>query len=180
MDQEKYTFAGFTFPRAIYQPIVGMKAGKQTHNKALLAKRRELRKVCPSGYIIDPGTNPSEYYSFYLDSDFSLDLRIRYCDEINHSIRHTGWYCDEFGDTNIRGIVARLPHGRGFLAGWSMGQQMISTLDRSTIYDDEMEASRAADDMAERAAENQREFEESENERIRNEEQNESESDDAA
>jgi predicted GNAT superfamily acetyltransferase len=64
-------------------------------------------------------------------------------------IDHTGWFCDEYG-TKIRGIVVALPHGR-FLAGWSMGEGMASTVD-ADLYDTAEDAAYAADSMAESAA----------------------------
>lgn len=68
-------------------------------------------------------------------------------------IRHQGWFCDEYSCETIRGLVFRLPKGRGFLAAWSMGEGMASNLDTSYIWDDEQDAARAADQMAEQAAE---------------------------
>lgn len=98
---------------------------------------------------------------WYLDSDFAPGLRWQWCDTVEGvRISHTGWYTtpDGCGDT-IRGIVLRLPHGRGFLAGSSMGHAMSSGADR-TIYACEREAARAADRMAEREAETEREYQE--------------------
>jgi len=57
----------------------------------------------------------------------------------------------------------RLPHNRGFLAGWSIGEGMISEIEY-TIYDDERDAALAADSIAEEVAEREREFQESQEE----------------
>ena len=57
----------------------------------------------------------------------------------------------------------RLPHNRGFLAGWSMGEGMISEIEY-TVYDDERNAAWAADSLAEDVAEKEREFQESQEE----------------
>lgn len=113
--------------------------------------------------------NRDAYMSFYLGSDFMPGLRWQWCDDIRGDIQHTGWFTDEYQDTKIRGLVFRLPHGRGFLAGWSMGESMASEL-YSHIWDDERDAAAAADDMARDAAEREREYQE---------EQNEQDSDDA-
>ena len=59
----------------------------------------------------------------------------------------------------------RLPNNRGFLAGWSMGEGMISEIEY-IIYDDEHETAWAADSLAEEAAEKEREFQESQEEEI--------------
>jgi hypothetical protein len=86
-------------------------------------------------------------------------LRWKWCDEARRSIRHTGWYCDEYQDQKIRGLVMRLPQGRGFLAGWSMGENMASYVE-SSAYESEQEAALAADSMAESQAESEREYQE--------------------
>jgi hypothetical protein len=73
-------------------------------------------------------------------------------------IDHHGWFTDSiFQEDTIRGVVLRLPHGRGFLAGWSMGKGMASKISRR-IYPDEVNAAHAADSMAEAAAEAEREY----------------------
>lgn len=70
-----------------------------------------------------------------------------------------GWFCDEFQDQTISPVVLRLPRGRGFLAGWTMGANMASSIDFD-VYDDERSAWFAADSMAEQAAEREREYQE--------------------
>ena len=57
----------------------------------------------------------------------------------------------------------RLPHNRGFLIGWSMGEGMISEIEYA-IYDNGREAALAADSLAEETAEKEREFQESQEE----------------
>ena len=86
--------------------------------------------------------------------------RWQWADELSFSpIKHTGWWIDEYQEEKIRGFVIRLNHGRGFLAGWSMGEGMCAELD-SYIYDDEDAAAYAADSMAENAALAEREYQE--------------------
>lgn len=65
-------------------------------------------------------------------------------------------HCDHFQGESLRGFVFRLPRGRGFLAGWTMGGQMCASVSRD-IYDDEDDALRDANWMAEHAAEEMRE-----------------------
>lgn len=143
-----FEFAGFNWPRYV-----------ATLPRGTMAKRLERAK--------NPATGP--YYhapkpeaagtgrGFYLDSDGMPGLRWQWCDEVSGaSIRHTGWFADEC-ETTIRGIVARLPKGRGFLAGWSMGESMASALE-AEIYSDETEAARMADSLAESVAEREREY----------------------
>ena len=97
--------------------------------------------------------------SFYLESDFQPGLRWQWADEVSGvSIRHKGWFCDDFQDQTIRGLVFRLPQGRGFLAGWSMGKEMASTVEYDCTYDTERDAALAADSLAENAAKREREY----------------------
>lgn len=149
-------YAGFNYPRSIYQL-------PKPCNLAGLKKKRELRKVCGPYYSPAPGAiaggrHPGGF--FYLDSDFSIGRGWEWADLVDGAgIDHSGWYTDECGDLDkIRGLVIRLPHGR-YLAGWSMGEGMASTYD-GEIYTDLVEAARAADGMAETAAEKEREYQE--------------------
>lgn len=149
MNQETYTFAGFTFPR----PVGILPRGS-------FAKRAErMRNPITGPYVMDPKprTPGAVSWYFYLDSDFMPGLRWQWCDDVSTSIHHTGWFMDERWSDTIRGIVMRLPHGRGFLAGWSMGEHMASEV-QSDIYQDERDAARVADQLAEQVAEREREF----------------------
>lgn len=128
------------------------------HNLTMpLSRRVELRRTCGPYYGTPSYTGIDKTRFFYLDSDFMPALRWQWADEIVN-LRHTGWYCDEFQDQTIRGFVMRLPHDRGFLAGWSMGESMASEIELD-IYPDEHSAAYAADSLAECAAERQREYE---------------------
>jgi hypothetical protein len=154
------TFAGFTFPYTFAilprGPLAKRLAEyKQTHG----------HKTCGPYYRNEPAMAGRDGLSFYLESDFMPDLRWEWCDEVDgvRGIDHTGWFTNEFCDDKIRGLVFRLPHGRGFLAGWSMGEHMASGLEYS-VYDDAVDAAHAADSIAENMAERQREYEESQKE----------------
>lgn len=96
--------------------------------------------------------------SFYLESEFMPLLRWRWADEVA-DLRHRGWYCDEYGDIVLRGLVMRLPRQRGFIAGYSMGVGMISDVEY-TIFGSEREAARYADGLAEIVADREREYQE--------------------
>lgn len=143
--EPQFTFAGFTWPR-----YVANMATLQT-----LRNKKEQRRYT-GGYYHAPKPNASGK-GFYLDSDNQPFTRWKWCDDVAQSIRHTGWFCDEYGGSEkMRGIVVCLPHGR-FMAGWSMGEGMASSVEED-IYDDETSAAYAADSMAENAAEKEREF----------------------
>jgi hypothetical protein len=123
-----------------------------------LSKRLESRKHSGPYYGKPAYAGIDKYRSFYLGSDFMPELRWEWADEVVR-LNHTGWYCDNYQDETIRGIVLRLPHNRGFLAGWSMGEGMMSEIELD-IYPDQESAAYAADSSAEYAAERQREHEE--------------------
>lgn len=158
------TFASFNYPKTVYQLPTPC-------NLEGVRKKRALRKCCGPYYRDNPTpvtrTHPGG--SFYLDSDFEPGRYVKRADEIIH-LKHTGWYCDEFQDQTIHGIVIYLPHGK-FLAGWSMGAGMASAYE-GTIYTDETEAAREADQLAEETAENEREYQEEQRELEEQEEQN--------
>jgi hypothetical protein len=71
----------------------------------------------------------------------------------------TGYATDDegVGDT-LKPIVARLPRGRGFLAGWTMGEGMCATLD-GRRFDDASEAAYYAHQLAEQDAQAEAEAE---------------------
>ena len=129
-----------------------------------LKKNRGKNRVCGPYYTtrrLITGPHPGK--TFYLESAFAPGLRWQWCDDVATKIRHTGWFTDEYGvGEKIRGIVFRLPRSRGFLAGWSMGEGMITELD-CTIYGDETATAYAADSMAEDAAEQERDYQEQQN-----------------
>lgn len=84
----------------------------------------------------------------------SLPVRdIRFADEVNpRAIDHKGWFADSEGYGVIRGIVARLPHGR-FLSGYHWSDNDEYVLFPGDVFTDEREAARDADREAERYAE---------------------------
>lgn len=170
-DENKIEFAGLTWPRKIarFLPWAQQKYNvppcilHQREAKDVSHKARQKYKLCMAYHSNRPHmSGKTGGVSFYLESDFQPGLRWQWCDEISTTIRHTGWFTDEYGDgEKIRGLVMRLPHGRGFLAGWSMGKGMASEIENH-IYPDEIEAAYAADRLAERVADAQREQEQEE------------------
>lgn len=149
--QTPFTFAGFTFPRAVAMLPKGTPAAR-------LAKRRASGPSPCGPYTHAPKPDTGGAF-FYLESDFAPGLRWKWADETDARIFHCGWFTDsDGGGDKIRGFVVRLPKARGFLAGWSMGESMASELETSPIYDDEMAAAYAADSLAKSVAENEREY----------------------
>jgi hypothetical protein len=141
----EFSFAGFSFPKHVW-----------TLDHMPVAKRLQRRNPVVTGaYWHSPTPNQNAGMGFYLDSDGQPFTRWAWCDDIV-SLRHTGWFCDEYQDQKIRGIVVRLPHGR-FLAGWSMGRNMASSID-ADVYTCERDAAYAADGLAETAADHEKEY----------------------
>lgn len=130
-----------------------------------LAERAKSRKVV-GPYLwrpSEPGSGRGFYRGrgLYCDRTGSgFDLRL---EEANKHIRHDaiGYYVDSFQDETLQPIIARLPHSRGFLAGWTMGPNMCATLGPD-IYPDAESAAWAAHSTAEHDAEQERERAESE------------------
>lgn len=121
---KKHEFAGFSFPRYIPE-----------FRKSRYDKRTFRASYVTAGTPVTPKTSTA---MFYLDSDFQPFTRWKWCDDVAN-IKHTGWFCDEYYDSKIRGIVANLPHGK-YLAGWSMGglwhrklTTVTSTMTRKTL-----------------------------------------------
>lgn len=150
----EFTFAGFTFPRYVADMATGFKALKAKH-----AKTR-----CTSGYYHAPKPNSNDGRGFYAGNpgEGQPFTRWEWADDAYSNITHTGWFCDEFQDSKIRGIIVHLPHGRK-LAGWSMGVGMASFVDPE-VYDTVRDAALSADSMAESAAEMERRYREAWNE----------------
>jgi hypothetical protein len=95
-------------------------------------------------------------------------------ESMSRSIDHTGWYADDNQDSTYRGVVYSLPHGV-LVAGYVSSDHVTgSTRPRHSNWDshscaqlafdetytDKMDAARAADHIAERCAEIEREYQE--------------------
>ena len=149
---QRFAFAGFQWPRyvATLTPL------------SSLRKKREMRKVC-GGYYHAPLPNSNTGRGFYLDDAGQPFTRWQWADDVEGAhIPHSGWFTDDYGDSEkIRGIVILLPHGR-YMAGWSMGKGMASTIEPG-VFDDIVDAARVADSIAENAADNEREYQASQN-----------------
>jgi len=145
------TFAGIEYPKKLWSLPSGSLSKR-------LAEFKIRKAPVTSGYYQDKPCPNTDGKMFYLDSDFMPGLRWSYCDEVDGArIDHRGWFTDEYGDfEKIRGIVFRLPHGKGFLAGWTMGEGLIGEVEYY-IYKDEASAAYAADSIAEKIADQERE-----------------------
>jgi hypothetical protein len=108
--------------------------------------------------------------AFYRDSDgacarYGSPFALRLEPIPSRGVRFSSCYSvNDEGDAYTP-MVARLPRGRGFLAVWSLGHGMISFLDRY-VFTTKGAAAASAHDSAERAAHDQRVYEESERERM--------------
>ncbi|QOI69631.1 hypothetical protein JT328_gp15 [Aeromonas phage BUCT551] len=140
------TFAGFNYPRYIAALPRGNMADRLARRSPVVCGKTYQPNPAPVG---EPGTLAR---SFYLGDGSQPFTRWAWCDDVDDRILHTGWFTTNDGDGDkVRGIVVRLPHGRGFLAGWAMGEGMAATVHRD-VYADDVEAARAADCFAEAVA----------------------------
>lgn len=130
-----FTFAGFTFPRLVANMAVG-------HTE--LRKKWEGRKVCgPMTHA--PTPNQNKGWGLY-DAPEYHGLRVE----------RTG---DSFriDDDSLHAIIVRLPHGYGYLVGWTMGEHMAMSID-GDIWEDEDDARQVARARCEAAAEAEAEY----------------------
>lgn len=151
----EFSFAGFTWPRYVARMAAGA---------AALRRKHSARRVCGEYYHAPRPEQAGTGRGFYLASDGQPFTRWRWADDAYSGIGHTGWYTDAHGEGDrIRGIVVALPHGR-FLAGWSMGEGMASTVECAPVFGSAIDAAIYADRLAESAAEVEREYRNSEDE----------------
>jgi hypothetical protein len=147
--ETQFVFAGFSWPRYIARGYFGI---------ANIRRKIQSRKHAGEYYHAPaPRTRYNSGQVFYLDSDGQHFRRWNWCGDVHGGIKHNGWYTDDNCEGTLAGIVVYLPHGR-ILAGWSMGKGMSSFVDTSRIFDDAKEAARAADELAEYAAERERDY----------------------
>lgn len=140
--------------------------------RAPLRKRLESRRhVDPYQYTV-PAPGPFAGRGYYASGDNGA------CDTRDSMFRLRpapcpDWCNESFGIDDGGGaiwpVVLRLPRGRGFLAGWTMGAHMASTIEPD-IYDDAATAWNAARNTAHYAAAEESEYQERERERIAAEE----------
>ena len=132
-----------------------------------LAKRAADRKFC-GPYRWTP-SEPGKGRGFYMASKglacarhgAGFDLRLELANDHLGQSRVDGYYCDRDCDGDmLQPIIARLAHGRGFLAGWTMGAGMCAAMDTDCIYNDAESAAYAAHSKAEYDAEESRDREE--------------------
>ena len=142
------SFAGFTLPR-----LRGINAELARPLARRLDDARAFRRQYGRAGLRMAGPYQCRQFAtasalgFYLDDSATMP-----------GLRYT--LGDEFdcgGPDAIAALVLRLPHGRGFLAGWTMGDHMASEVSRD-IIEDETGAMRAAQDAAEREAEHQQRY----------------------
>lgn len=102
----------------------------------------------------------------------ALGRRVRFANQIVR-LSHTGWFVSDVNqDETTNGVVIDLPHGR-FLAAVSdpylFDEKTMNgpvALEKGKYYRDEEEAAHAADHLAEKFAEQAREFEEEQRENL--------------
>jgi hypothetical protein len=83
---------------------------------------------------------------------------VGHADRIERTIGHEGWYSNSFEDETYRGVVYRLPHGRGYFVGY-VDSCNDNIYIEYTVEDSDSAAAHLADDIARCAAERAREYE---------------------
>lgn len=132
-----------------------------------MADRARERRVCGPYVWTPPHAATCEGFGFYMARG-ALEMarhgsiaRLR-LEEANDHLRGPlartlGYHLDPWGDGDTaQPIVARLPRGRGYLAGFTLGLGMCASLSRE-VHDCPTEAARAAHEEARIAAERERE-----------------------
>jgi hypothetical protein len=135
----EFTFAGFTWPRY----VANLPAGPFS------ARIDRMRHPVTGGYYHAPAPNDRAGRGCYHESQGWPGLR---WEAVGRTYRPDNW-----SGAELQGVVFRLPHGRGFLAGYSAGSGMYAGFDRD-IYADESDASRAAESLAEDIAQREAEY----------------------
>jgi hypothetical protein len=111
--------------------------------------------------------NPASKDGLRWIENVSDGLRVvGFCDEVQrkelgYSPRdeHQGWYTDEDGDREVlRGVVYLLPHGR-YISGYADPyNDDCARIVFSNVYENAIDAARAADELARINAEHEREY----------------------
>ena len=140
------------------------------HGRRTLRQRRDARRSC-GPYTWTPA-KPGTGRGFYSSSRNELEcddhgstfrLRLEYArDHVGTwSARVHSFGCCEYGGDTFTPLIARLPRGRGYLAGWTLGAGMAGSLD-AHVYESPSDAAYAAYDDAKWAADAEREYREGE------------------
>jgi hypothetical protein len=126
-------------------------------------KRRARKSIAYNPRHTDQSARGYRYHThehmrFVENADNGLRLA-GYADEIEGArIEHRGWFTDEYCDGVMRGVVYRLPHGR-FAYGYAdPNNDGCAYLCFDLDADDEAEAARYADRIAEIHAEQERAY----------------------
>lgn len=150
------SFAGFTLPR-----LRGINAEKRAPLARRLADFRTFSRMY--GRPMFSPCGPYQCRQFATDDELSF-----YQDDsaTMPGLRYETGRAFAYDDCEpLAAFVFRLPHGRGFLAGWSMGDGMAAMVSRDIIAD-ERDAMRRAESMADAAALRESEYQERERERV--------------
>lgn len=117
-----------------------------------LAKRLESRKrVGPYQWTVPQGCTEGRGY-YAADDDGTPGDSTFHLRSVERPPHHAISWTPDDGFTWFSPVVLRLPHGRGFLAGWTMGARMASSVSFD-IHDNERDAWLAAAQEAESASE---------------------------
>lgn len=170
-------FAGFNLPRTSNSPTIYRPEEEPLSFRLAEFKRHGRGSIGQVTYPdrIRTAETAATFtgWGTYVPVDGSdiMGLRWSYIDDVPSDwapdgewprrIGHEGYYMDaDFdGGDMARGVILKLPAGRGYLYGWTMGAGMLASIS-SDRCDDINDAISWADDEARQAAENERDYRE--------------------
>lgn len=130
--------------------------------------RRTYKWASYAGNWGDPDKRDRTARPYYADRVHWRDCGPAH-DIAPRSIRHTGWYGDEYGDNLCVGRVWQLPSRDGtprYVPGYEWTEAEGITLFPLDVHDDKADAAASADWYAQRAAELEREYQAKERARM--------------
>lgn len=143
-----------------FEKLKELAAIKGTHWKNEIGK--EPFNLRPSHYtgVYNPPSQKDPNIR-WIENVSTMLRKVGYADDICQSINHKGWYADEYGDSIYRGIVYRLPAREGkslFVYGYADPWNDDCALLDFDYTDCEKDAALKADSMAERYAEEEKDY----------------------
>lgn len=117
---------------------------------------------CYKNYMEESPSYSEDRKSIWFNGIKAIEKTWRFTDYADKiiSLQHTGWFADTYCDDIYRGVVVQLPARNGeynYLAGYISSDTDEVRL-TSELYHDKEEAARGADHLAEKDAEESKEF----------------------
>jgi hypothetical protein len=161
----------YKYHRQLRPTLTAKRALEYARDDAKAGKRRYPSSTHYTNSRVNPPWQSGSATLRWIEKPSSIGLRlVGYADEII-SLRHKGWYTNDYQEETIRGIVYQWPARNGkerFVYGYEdpngNGNAAALCFD---VADDKDDAARWADSVAEYAAEEEREYNAASDARIR-------------